>query len=273
MGGGRQPVSAYLGRPVFDFAIDWEKNPIISRNYDLRPLDLAFGPLRFTRLQSSVAHGFEFVLKLMNEQVVVDFETFVDAVKGRLNGFWFPEPITALKIVGLIAGTQYYIVDQNLRNTWSDNPDIYVAFFKSGSTTQFTKILSVTLDGSLEKVVFETPLTPVDATWTCYRLAYVRFASDDEQFDYFFEQAEKRTIKLIELPTEYAAVEIGQQPVYFYRFFFGGPGAAISATNDWFYTGQNSDIASTYNGAIASKSHVASPVSHGAIEDSLTADA
>ena len=98
----------YLDRPIFEFEIDWTRLPSTGFEYDLRALEIGFGPPAFAPLQDDVVHGFQFEVLLQDPDAIAAIESFFDAIKGRLQGFWLPGPQEAFHIVdfvGVTAGT------------------------------------------------------------------------------------------------------------------------------------------------------------------------
>jgi hypothetical protein len=214
-------MSTYLSRPVFDFAVDWAQEPVKTLNYDLRERVIGFAPPVFEQLQSHTSAGWEFAVLLENEAAIVAFETFTSNVRGRLSGFWFPSRFAAMQIEpDVVSNVQFMIRGQNLAQWWQDHPSSHLAFWKPGETYRFGKILSVTAqtDGR-EVVVLESTLdVNLDETWDVSRLLYCRFADDEEEAQYLADNVQQRTVRVVELPTEYGQLETGQIPVFLFEF-------------------------------------------------------
>ncbi len=217
----------YLSRPVFDFECDWSASPAKSFRYDLRELFQGFGASRLNAIAPVSVRGWEFPLTLTSLEECVAWDAFVDAAKGRLNGFWFPEPILGAAVVSG-TGTSLSVRDAGLQvgnDIWLSAPGgtpfcrrITAAAAGSGGSTVWT------LDSALPAAA--------DPGWTCRRLLYVRFAADQDEAESMGLGVERRRVRVVELPTEYAAAVTGTRPVVLYRFFADFDGTVVS----WRYT-------------------------------------
>jgi uncharacterized phage protein (TIGR02218 family) len=263
----------YLSRPVFTFRPNWRSTPTPSFSYDLRAISNDWGPLAFAMLQQKVVRGWEFGLSLNTIAEIVAFETFCDATKGRLNGFWFPAP-EALALIISGSGDEIVIQDQDLRSTWdaTGKVPLHVWIARDKTDAPFVAaVTDVTVGGTGEEIITLDDTLPadIDATWRITALSYARFASDEEEADWLEEGRQVRQLRVIELTQDYAAYETGLLKVYLYRFYYGDPGTAVDGTNDWFYTSFQTAISSTLAGAVASKSHTSIPINHGALRFSI----
>ena len=72
----------YLDRPVFEFQIDWTRLPTARFEYDLRELEIGFGPVEFAPLQEHVVHGFQFEVLAQDADAIAAVEAFFDARQG-----------------------------------------------------------------------------------------------------------------------------------------------------------------------------------------------
>lgn len=243
--------TTYQTRPVWTIPINWADAPKRSFSYDLRDILLGQAAPKYQPLANHTVTGLEFTVELPDESVVQDFEWFVDSVKGRLRGFWLASPFSACKIMAAIGSDarEFYIADQRLRDTYTNHS--YLVFGNAGGTRQYGRIANCVKEGDYERVTLDEPATtispetpppltstPVDATWDCYRLLYVRFADDSAEIEFPADNFGSAKIRVVELPEEYAAIETGQQPVFLYELAF--PGTAEL----WRYTNLNVDITS-----------------------------
>ena len=234
--------TTYLTRPVLETQINWAASLSRAVQYDLRELMLGFGAEQFAPLQSHVVHGFMVSLDLNTEADIVAHDDFTAALKGRLTGFWLPSPQAAFAIAAGEDATHFDITDQDLTNTLADHPARYVRFTKDGQTAQHAKVTAVTDNGDgTERVTVDASIT-VDATWEAHWLHYVRLATDEESAGCLGEGRQKRAVKMLELPTEYAAFETGESPVYLYHFWMN-----TSPVVHWRYTSFGADLVSGGN--------------------------
>ncbi len=261
-------MPTFLSRPVFDFPVNWATTPRQSFSYELRDRVLGMSAPVYEPLQLAPVRGFEFALDLRSEDEIVALDNFFSALKGRLNGFWIASPFLALEITpGLASNFTFLIKDQNLRDVWTDHPDVYLEFRKPGQVTQYGKLgsIEVTLDGQ-ELITLDADLaSAVDDSWTVRQLVYVRLVEDGEKARYWADNRAQRKVRVIELPAEYAALETGQQPVFLYRFSL----AAGGSTQTWTMTSLNEDIVSDMGGAITSSTFTSRPITHGAHRQSM----
>jgi uncharacterized phage protein (TIGR02218 family) len=252
----------FNGREVFLFRSNWARAPIASFQYDLRELNIGFGLRRFGQTAEHVVNGWELRVTLRGETEIVAWEAFLDSLLGRLNGFWLPSRLRAARIIAGVSATQFDIEGQNLATRWQDGASPYLWFERAAdSAGQCAQISNVTDNGNgTERVTLTAPLpTPVDETWSCHRLLYVRLAADLEQAESIGVNQEQCTLRVVELPLEYTAIETGQQPVYLYHFWadYGG------TTVHWRLTSFQRNITSHGN------LFTSSPITHGALRKTL----
>jgi uncharacterized phage protein (TIGR02218 family) len=255
----------YLTRPVFEFPIDWSKSVNGLLEYNLREIKIGFGPEQFAATQLHVVNGFKFEVELVTDAEIAAFDSFFASIYGNLQGFWLPSPRAAFSISGGLNSTQFLVTDQDLAATIADHPSQYIYFRKEGLTSQIAKIDAVTdLGNGSERVTLNAALNPaIDATWSAYRLHYVKLAEDTERGEFLAEGWQNRELKVAELPTEYAAAELGTQPVYLYHFWSEFGGAALQ---HWYFTSHYQAI--TSNGQV----YTAKPINHSSLRQSLKAD-
>ena len=226
-------MTTYLNRPVFTWPIDWARTPTARIEYDLREIDRGFGAEAYWGDATHVVQGWSFQVPLDTEADLETFDRWFTALRGRLVGFWLPGPETAFEIVGGIDDGSFRIRGQGLAGSLDSREEWHVAFVRDGGL-QFAQVASCTVnpDGT-ETVSLKEPLaTPVGAGWRALPLTYVRLAEDVERGEFGGEQQMVRTVRVVELPHEYAAYEVGSRPVYFYHFFTVGGGTPV----DWRFT-------------------------------------
>lgn len=252
----------YLTRPVFQFPINWRTD--VSRGFtlDLRDAALGFGAEVFTSRQLHVVNGWQSAIELSTEQQIADYDAFVDGRKGRLLGFWFPVPMRAFKVVAGVSSTQFDIADQNLRDTWTQSPDVHL-YFDNGTVQQAAKITAVALSGGNERVTVDTALSPAVVVGVMiYRLHYVRFAEDVERFKFVREHHQQRACRVVELPHEYTTAETGERPIYLYHFWASAP-----IDYHWRYTSFESAVISE------NRTHAPANINHGTLKSGVDFEA
>lgn len=244
----------YLTRPVFEFDVNWNDPAAKAFQFDLRELLIGFGAEFFTGLQSHVAQGWQFSLLLKTAAEIELYEAFTAELAGRLNGFWLPTPLNALRVVAPVDATHVDIEDQNLRDTLADHPDVY--FWLAG---QPCKVTAAALQSAgIERITVQSALSPQPAAGDrAQRLHYVRLVDDQERGTFLKESTLPITLRCVELPTEYAAIETGQQPIYLYHFWTTNPMSC-----HWRHTSFAADVVS--DNVLYSKY----AITHGAIRDS-----
>lgn len=256
----------YLDRPVFEFAIDWNRRPSARFEYDLRTLEIGFGPPEFAPLQDHVVHGFEFEVLMEDPDQIIAVESFFDAVKGRLRGFWFPGPQEAFRIAAFVETTPettvFDIAAQGLAQTLGDHPATHVYFTKQGQESLAAEILEVTDNGNGTERVTVGPVGTIDQTWRAWPLHYVRLAQDVEQGRFEAEGVLVYSLRVVELPTEYVLAETGQRPVFGYHIWSDFNGEA----QFWYFTSHPIDI------TLGGQDYVARRITHGPLSFSARGD-
>lgn len=267
----------YLSRQVFEFEVDWGQTPRAGISYDLREMANPFGVLAYAPTQRHVVTAWDLTLRLEGSAQLLAWDTFEAATQGRLVGFWFPTTsqialVADQSLGGFGVGDEYKILveDAGLVDLWNTYPELHIWLSASGQTSIAAEVTGVTAGPTgYEVLTLSIPRPDIDPGWMLTRLLYARFASDENEREIERPDLVTLQIRVVELPTEYASLETGRTKVWFYRFFHGGPGTAVDAASDWFYTSFPADIASTYGGAIASQVHTSKPVSHGQIVASI----
>ena len=192
----------HLSRPVFTYPFNWAEALQKSFSFDLRAMQIGFGPEFFSPKQLHVVRGFEFSTLAACPGDIAWLEDFFNQLYGPLTGFWLPTDQQEITVKAAVDSTHFDIVAQNLVDTWQDSPAIYLWFTKLGVTPQAAKITgAATIDTSTERVTVDATVV-VDATCKVSRLLYVRLAGDEEQAEFIAEQFQRRTVRVVELPTE-----------------------------------------------------------------------
>ena len=264
----------YLSRLVFDFPVDWGQTPRAGFSYDLEDMENPFGVLAFAPTQRYEVAGWDVTITLEGSTALKEWDDFEASTRGRLVGFWFPTTSELAKVAdqslgGFGVGDEYKILieDDGLVDAWNTYPELHVWLSASGQTSIAAEVTGVAAGPAGYEVVTLSILRPaIDPGWMLTRLIYARFTQDENQRELERPELVNISLRVVELPTEYANLETGQTKVWFYRFFNGGPGTAADLVNDWFYTSFPAAIASTYAGTIASKSHESKPISHGHLQ-------
>ena len=258
----------YLSRPVFEFPIDWGNAVNGSFDFDQKAVALGFGAEVNTTLQSDVATGWTANVWLSTEAEIVAYDTFTTALSGRLVGFWFPAPLKEMivrpsgTITQAETNTQFEIVGQNLAATWGEHPDIHLYFTQDGEAPVAAVIWAVTdLGSGVERVQVHGPVTFLSANTIIRRLHYVRLADDLEKARFEAEGWQVRELRVIELPTEYSAVETGAKKIFLYDFWCAQP-----IDHHWYFT---SFAAPVYSGGHL---HTAGAITHGTRRNGVAGD-
>lgn len=222
----------YLGRPVFEWSLDWARSRPGSHDFEQREVAVGFGSEAVFSDQTEVIRGWAGQVWLGNLAAIEGFDAFTAALQGRLVGFWFPAPQAAFQIIAGASATQCDIQGEAFAATFGDRPGTLVWLTKSGQTPRGAKVVAADLNGDgTTRVTFEEAVT-ADPTWLAWDLAYVRLADDTEQAEFESEQRTRRTVQVVELPAEYAAAETGERPVYLYRIWVGEGDEQVN----WYWT-------------------------------------
>jgi len=226
----------YLDRPIFTFPINWSDPVNKSFTYDLKEVQLGFGAEYFTGMADFVAQGYEVTCDLRGDDTIAAFDAFTEALNGRLVGFWLPAPIETMQVVSAQSMSSFKIARQGLSATWQDHPDVHLYFSLPGQLSNAAAITGVVDNGDgTETVTIDSVLlmlSGVDAArLSVFRLHYVRLADDTESATFPAEGWQRRTIKVLELPEEYTAIETGEQRIFLYHFYAEAPMIC-----DWYYT-------------------------------------
>jgi uncharacterized phage protein (TIGR02218 family) len=258
----------YLSRPVFTYPFNWAEALQKSFSFDLRAMQIGFGPEVYAAKQLRVTRGFEFGTLATCLGDIAWLEDFFNQLYGPLTGFWLPTDQSEMTVKAVVDTTHFDITAQELASTWSDSPAIYLWFTKLGVTPQAAKITNVeTIDAVTERITLDAavPLLGGDTgvgSIKVSRLLYVRLAGDEEQAEFIAEQFQRRTIRVVELPTEYVSWETGERPVFLYHFWVKFP----TTTDHWYFT----SFAETLT--VGGQDYAPQPITHGELKTGLKAD-
>jgi hypothetical protein len=257
------PATLYFSRPVFTWDLDWSTSPVQRLDYDIQEVGCGLKETLLWGDQTHVIRGWTAEVPLDSGEAISEFDAWTAALRGRLVGFWLPAPEQAFRIIAATSPTQFDIEAAGLAATFEDGPELHLWFTKAGEAPVAVKVSSVAdLGEGLERVTVSPGLgvTP-DATWYVRPLLYVRLADDTERAQFIAENRQVRSLKVIELPLEYAAAETGQSPVYLYRFWID-----TDPVTEWRLTGFAWDL------EIAGQVWTAKRITHGQIQRSTRAD-
>ena len=251
----------YLGRQVFPFTINWRDAIERSCQFNLNELMVGFGAEYFTPTQTYTVIGWDFGLQFMSGADILAWETFADALVGRLNGFWLPCPLRAAQFVSGISTTQFKVAYEDLATSWNTRPDQHL-LVQFGGNQYAAKINGVVNNGDGTETVTLTGGTALPSIPTAdtilQRLHYVRFANDVETHALITEGQSKIKLTATELPLEYTNAATGLQPIFLYHFF-----AKTPVNANWYYTSFAAPVAS------AGKLYNVFPITHGAIKHTI----
>lgn len=256
-------MSTYLSRPVFTWGVDWTTTPVQRLDYAVQEVGLGLKEELLWGDQRHVARGWSAEVPLDGGDAIAGFDEWTEALRGRLVGFWLPAPEQAFTLVAGISATQFDVEARGLTATLPEGPEVHLWFSKAGQTPVAAKVTAVSeVGGGIERVSVSPSLgfTP-DVTWYVRPLLYVRFADDTERARFLAENRQVRSIKVVELPLEYAAAETGQTPIHLYRFWID-----TDPVTEWRFTGFSWDL------TIYQKVWTAKRIAHGQIQRSTRAD-
>lgn len=234
----------YLARSILPFTINWDEVVARDLTYDLRSESIGYGPEYFTGTATYTCNGWDFALYLQCGADFISFEAFCDSLVGRLNGFWLPCPLDAAQLSAPISTTQFKITAEGLADTWNARPDQHLLFTFADGTQAAGQIQGVVEnDDGTETVTLTAALPEAPAAGTVIpRLHYVRFASDEESYDFDAEKIGSIKLTVIELPLEYAEAQTGLRPIYLFDFYAPAP-----VNTHWRYTSFAATVVSAGN--------------------------
>ena len=217
-------MSTYLSRPIFPLPIDWSTTPARTFTYNLRELQIGFGPQSVAPLQQEIVHGLSFSLNLQPADVAA-LDAFLTALQHGAQGFWLPSENEVFTMAGDLVDGVCLIAAQNLAATFRSLPALYVWFQPDEGAAFAAQVASVvTVDANTERVTL-TNTSLACAACMVNRLLYVRMAGDVEEAAFEAEGYSTRSLRVVELPLEYALAETGQRPIFLFDFSFNFPAA------------------------------------------------
>lgn len=232
----------YLSREVWDWELNWVE-PVQGMSYDLRPLVLGFGRPEFSPLQKHVARSWRVKFRLNSPAEIAAYETWSAALKGRLKGFWFPEPTAAGRILSSSGAGSMDIAGQGWSLIWDQEVRLHVLLTSPSGVKTAAEVTGATvISPGVERMTLSAAVTPA-AGWRLQRLLYLRQAEDTEQEEWLTEGKQERVVGLWELTQEYLAAETGGEPLWFYRFWWDIP--AVASPPEFFYTSFAAEITSS----------------------------
>lgn len=248
----------YLTRPIFPFQIQWSSIPEPRFSYDLRSLGLGYGEDAQEPSQRSVISGWNIEVFLKSDAEIQTFEDFFDTLSGSRQGFWLPVPLEAFNVTGGVSASQLEITALGL--DWDPERPIY--FTSPGESPRISKITGVEDIGSgKERLTLEDGIS-IDENWSAYSLAYVHLA-ESENSQVLRDGQRSTSLRLVELPLEYATPNAGSLPVWLYEFSQDFRNGTVST---WRFTSFDLSLSDGVN------TWSADPISHGALERSLELD-
>lgn len=213
----------YKGISVFEWDIDWMDPANGEWEFDLGELQLGFGRELLDIQQDHIVHGWQFTADFRDDDIT-DVNTFLDALQGRANPFWFPGPPGQFRVESGIDSFSFRVTEQGADDSWQLHPGLHVWITRSSDTPQAAEVTAVTdIGGGQESVTLADELDYVpDALTKIQPLYLVRLADDTETVEVMAERWQRRSFKVAELPHDYALLEPGvtqpSKPVFLYRF-------------------------------------------------------
>jgi hypothetical protein len=231
----------FLGVRVFDWQVDW---PVSGKwEYDQRALALGFGPEFADPKQEHVVHGWEFSATFREEEIS-EVDRFLDSIEGRTRPFWLPGPLARFRVDESEGDHTFIVEDQSAEEDWQLQPGRYLWLHRRHAPGEPAKIVSVTdLGDGRERIVVESATSDeVGTDWQVAPLYLVRLADDSEQVSVGAERLQRRTFRVVEVPTDYDLLP-GQapepsEPVYLYRFWAELPDGVFA----WRFTSHPTDL-------------------------------
>lgn len=223
---------SYLSRPVFDWPLQWI-GPAQTIEYDVKPLTMGFGHAEFAPTARQVQRGWRFKFWLKTAVEIATYESWSAALKGRLNGFWFPEPNFAAMVISSPAAGHFNVLACGLLEFWNTEAPLHLRLIDlSGNATDAAVLNVESPSAGVERVTIDAAISPA-AGWKVHRLLYVRQTEDTESATNIAEHWEERELSVVELPEEYRAAETGDEPIWFYWFYMDPPG---ESRRSWYFT-------------------------------------
>ncbi len=252
-------------RPLFNFPVDWSTTPVQSFAYELNALTIGAAAPVFEPLQTFTTRGFSFSLLLPDEAAIHAFDTFTAQLQGRLNGFWMPSPFAHLEIDQVQDEDRFSVAGHGVGLHFPDDVSRLLAFRATDGTLTTARVLSpVNLqDDGRTYFTLNARVNGLSAEFEVFLLLYVRLAADDENAEFLADNFQRRSVRVVELPAEYEAIETGRVPVFLYTLSTGN--------QTYTFTGLNEGITSQGNAfAPAPITHSGPKLSLAGKDDDLT---
>lgn len=262
-------MSQYLSREIFPAPLDWGTYIRQQISYPFREVQLGLAAPRGEPVATHTTRAWTVDLILSSEADIVAFETFALGVRGRFAGFWMPSPESVGVVTTAESNDSVIVGPSQLASTWTDDACTHLAFEPASGATQYGKILSVSdlLNGT-ERITLETLGGRTLASgMVVKRLLYCRAASDDEVAEFIAPTVQTRRIRMVELPTEYVAVETGERPVWLYEL----EQVIDGVSQYWRFTSLSEDVSSTL-GSGGAKTFTSFPITHRNLRRSMVPD-
>lgn len=132
----------YLSRPVFDWVVDYE-SPTEEIAYDLRPIKLGFGALEYAPTQRQVSRSWTLQFSLRTAAEISSYENWSAALKGRLKGFWLPEPSVVVTVLSSPSPGEILIPKSGLSDAWSTESPLHILIQDSDGALTMAQVTAV----------------------------------------------------------------------------------------------------------------------------------
>ena len=258
----------YLTRPVWDIAINWAQSPAVRFDFDLRPIVLGQASPRHTATQQFVSRAWEYELLCETEARIRIVDDFTASVFGRLHGFWFPSPNSHGVVATKINNDSFDQPYSGLIDLWSEDAAVHVVFQPTSGSWYFGKITGVSDNrNGTERVTLQADAgRTLNAGDVWRQLLYVRLGDEVESAEFIADHVQRRRLRVVEIPTEYAEIEAGLRPVYLYEITTPNNAETLIYTR---FTNLDVSIQSTLNGAGGPWLFTSFPIRHSALRRSL----
>lgn len=218
-------MPTFLSRPLFDFQPNFEdlgEGWASDATGDAQGFGLDTGWVN----QLYTQRTFKINLQLHGRAEIRALEAFIDGVRGRLQGFWFPTASGDLRLTRDVLATDLEVQfeDCGLRAIYAEHPGLSFAALVDENFITPIRFSSVNVDSAgKEKATLTSvagrahKMAQTKLSW----LVYVRFQRDEVRMNFITDDIAEVSLDLIELPTEYAAQELGDRPVFLYEITQG----------------------------------------------------
>ena len=212
-------MTTYRNRPIFPFAVEWASAVERSVSYDPHETEVGFGKPSRQPTAYAAVHTWSFSVLIPDDAAATQAEGFVADLGGRQKGFWIigsPE----FTVLSEANGSQVKMRVSGMIGGIDESPADFLVFFKRGEIPVARRLIQVTPWEGDETFWFDAALPAgIDETWDAARLYYVRLAEDEQEFVFTADNFGTWEVKVVELPTEYALVDLGIQPIWLYAIW------------------------------------------------------